>query len=37
MTIAPIKSKRDCGRTLQRFEALMDAKPGTKAGEELDV
>ena len=37
MTIAPIKSKRDYERTLRRVEDLMDAKPGTKAGDELDV
>lgn len=37
MTIAPIKSKRDYDRALRRVDALMDAKPGTKAGDELDV
>lgn len=37
MIIAPIKSKRDYERMLHRIEALMDAKPGTKAGDELDV
>ena len=37
MTIAPIKSKRDYERTLQRIEALMEAKSGTKAGDQLDV
>ncbi|BCA56606.1 transcriptional regulator [Nitrospira sp. KM1] len=37
MTIAPIKSKRDYVRTLRRVEELMDAKPGTKEGDELDV
>ena len=37
MTIAPIKSERDYERTLHRIEVLMDAKPGTKAGDELDV
>lgn len=37
MTIAPIKSKRDYERTLRRVDELMDAKPGTKAGDELDV
>lgn len=37
MTIAPIKSKRDYEHTLKRIEVLMDAKSGTKAGDELDV
>lgn len=37
MTIAPIKTKRDYERTLHRIEQLMDAKPGTKNGDELDV
>lgn len=37
MTIAPIRSKQDCERALRRIEQLMDAKPRTKAGDELDV
>lgn len=37
MMIAPIKTKRDHERTLHRIEQLMDAKPGTKSGDELDV
>lgn len=37
MNILPIKSERDYERTLRRIEKLMDAKPGTKAGDELDV
>lgn len=37
MTIAPIKSERDYERTLHRIEVLLDAKAGTKAGDELDV
>jgi HTH-type transcriptional regulator/antitoxin HigA len=37
MTIAPIRSTRDYERALHRIEALMDAKPGTKTGDELDV
>jgi HTH-type transcriptional regulator / antitoxin HigA len=37
MTIVPIKTKRDYDRTLRRIEQLMDAKPGTKSGDELDV
>jgi HTH-type transcriptional regulator/antitoxin HigA len=37
MNIAPIKTTRDYNRTLRRIEQLMDAKPGTKNGDELDV
>ena len=37
MTIAPIKTRRDHERALRRIEDLMDAKPGTKAGDELDI
>lgn len=37
MNISPIKSKRDYERALSRIENLMDARPGTKAGDELDV
>lgn len=37
MTIAPIKTKRDHERALHRIEQLMDSKPGTKSGDELDV
>lgn len=37
MIIAPIKTARDHDRTLNRIEQLMEAKPGTKAGDELDV
>lgn len=37
MTIAPIKTTRDYERALHRIERLMDAKPGTKNGDELDV
>lgn len=37
MTIRPIKSKRDYERVLGRIEVLMDARPRTKAGDELDV
>jgi len=37
MTIAPIKTERDHERALLRIEQLMDAKPGTKNGDELDV
>ena len=37
MNIAPIKSTRNYERALSRIEHLMDSKPGTKAGDELDV
>ena len=37
MNITPMKTARDYDRTLQRIEQLMDAKPGTKHGDELDV
>lgn len=37
MKIAPIKTERDHERALHRIEQLMDAKPGTKNGDELDV
>jgi HTH-type transcriptional regulator / antitoxin HigA len=37
MNIAPIKTTRDYDRALRRIERLMDAKPGTKNGDELDV
>jgi HTH-type transcriptional regulator/antitoxin HigA len=37
MSIKPIKSKRDYERMLKRIEVLMDAKFGTKVGDELDV
>jgi HTH-type transcriptional regulator/antitoxin HigA len=37
MTIAPIKTAGDYDRALRRIEQLMDAKRGTKAGDELDV
>lgn len=37
MNIAPIKTTRAYDRALRRIERLMDAKPGTKNGDELDV
>lgn len=37
MTITPIRSKRDYERALERIAELMDARPRTKAGDELDV
>jgi HTH-type transcriptional regulator / antitoxin HigA len=35
--IRPIKSVRDYERVLHRIEQLMEARPHTKAGDELDV
>ena len=37
MNVTPIKTTRDYDRALRRIERLMDAKPGTKNGDELDV
>jgi HTH-type transcriptional regulator/antitoxin HigA len=37
MPIAPIKTSRDYDGALRRIEQLMDAKPDTKRGDELDV
>ena len=37
MDIRPVKSERDYERALRRIHQLMDAKPGSKAGDELDV
>lgn len=37
MTIAPIKTSRDYDRALHRIAQLMDAKAGTKRGDELDI
>jgi HTH-type transcriptional regulator/antitoxin HigA len=37
MANAPIKTTRGYDRTLRRIEHVMDAKPGTKHGDELDV
>lgn len=37
MNITPIKTTRDYDRTLRRIEQLMDARPGSKQGDELDV
>lgn len=37
VTIAPIKTPRDYDWALARIDQLMEAKPGTKAGDELDV
>ena len=37
MKIRPIKTKTDYEKALVRIEALMDAKPGSPKGDELDV
>ena len=37
MNVTPIKTARDYDRALRRIERLMDAKSGTKNGDELDV
>lgn len=37
MDIRPIKSERDYERALGRIELLMDAKPGSKAGDEDEL
>ncbi len=37
MNIRPIKSERDYEQALRQIEDLMDGKPGTKKGDELDV
>ena len=37
MNVIPIKTTRDYDRALRRIERLMDAKPGGKNGDELDV
>ena len=37
MNVTPIKTTRDYDRALRRIERLMDAKPDTKKGDELDV
>lgn len=37
MKILPIKTKTDYEKALARVDALMDAKPGTPKGDELDV
>jgi len=37
MNIKPIHSEADYVESLTRIEALMDAKPGTPEGDELDI
>lgn len=36
MTIRPIQNRSDYESALKRIQALMAAKPGTPAGDELD-
>ena len=37
MTIKPIKTKADYQKALDRLEVIFEAKPGTAAGDELEV
>lgn len=37
MNIKPVKTKKDHEAALKRIEKLMNAKAGSRAGEELDV
>ncbi|CAN5405893.1 helix-turn-helix domain-containing protein [soil metagenome] len=37
MNIKPIKSEKDYQKALKRLEVIFDARPGTKAGDELDI
>jgi HTH-type transcriptional regulator/antitoxin HigA len=37
MEIKPIKTERDCRRTLDEIDKLMDARPRTPEGDRLDV
>jgi len=37
MNIQPVKTEKDYNKALHRIDELMDAMPGTKAGDELDV
>ena len=37
MDIRPIRTKADHARALARIDEIMDARPGTPAGDELDV
>lgn len=37
VTVNPIKNEHDYTAALQRIEALMDAEPDTREGDELDV
>jgi HTH-type transcriptional regulator/antitoxin HigA len=37
ISVRPVKTARDYHQALKRIEALMNAVPGTRAGDELDV
>jgi HTH-type transcriptional regulator/antitoxin HigA len=37
MDVTPIRNKRDYRRTLREIEGLMDAAPGSAAGDRLDL
>jgi HTH-type transcriptional regulator/antitoxin HigA len=37
MNIKPIRTERDYEAALERITALMDARPGTEEGDELDI
>lgn len=37
MTLRPIKNKKDYQAAIQRLEKLFDARPGSPAGDELEV
>ncbi len=37
MKISPIKTESDHKKALKRIERLMEAKPGTEKGDELDI
>jgi HTH-type transcriptional regulator / antitoxin HigA len=37
MTIKPIKTKKDYQAAMNRLDAIFDSKPGTPAGDELEI
>jgi HTH-type transcriptional regulator/antitoxin HigA len=37
MTIKPIKTKKDYQQAMNRLDVIFDAKPGTPAGDELEI
>lgn len=37
MTIKPIKTKKDYHAAMNRLDVIFDAKPGTPAGDELEI
>lgn len=37
MTLKPIKTKKDYEAALKRLEVIFDSKPGTPAGDELEI